>query len=272
MKCTTVNSQTDLYCIFGSPVGHSKSPAIHNLLFAEYGINAVYLAFEPEDLENAVGAVRSLGIKGVSVTIPFKERVVHYLDETDDEALRIGAVNTIVCHSGTLKGYNTDCRGAVAPLKNFGIAGKRIGIVGAGGAARAAGSGLIRESGEVTVINRSPEKGERLAADLKCSFLRLEDMDRHKFDILINTTPSGMYPDTEQSPVPDHLLKPGMAVMDMVYNPVETRLLQQANKRGCYTISGIEMFICQAAEQFELWTGISPSIDKLRQEMMKEAV
>ena len=272
MKCKAIDSQTDLYCIFGSPVGHSKSPSLHNLLFAEYGINAVYLAFEPENLENAISAARSLGIKGVSVTIPFKEEVIQYLDETDEEALRIGAVNTVVHDSGTLKGYNTDCFGAVAPLRDFGIAGMRIGIVGAGGAARAAGFGLLRESGKVTVINRSTESGSKLASDLDCGFLKIEEADRQDFDILINTTPSGMFPNTEQSPVPDHVLKPGMVVMDMVYNPVETRLLQKANQRGCHTISGIEMFICQGAKQFELWTGISPLIHKLRQEMKKETV
>ncbi|MCF8044683.1 MAG: shikimate dehydrogenase [Desulfarculaceae bacterium] len=268
----SINSQTDLYCIFGSPVGHSKSPAIHNMLFAEYGINAAYLAFEPENMKSGIAAVRSFGIKGVSVTIPFKEEVIQYLDETDDEALRIGAVNTVVYRSGILKGYNTDCFGAVAPLRDFGIEGKRIGIIGAGGAARAAGFGMIRESGKVTVINRSVEKGEKLATALSCPFLKLEEIGSRKFDILINTTPSGMFPDTEESPVPDHVLKPGMVVMDMVYNPVETLLLRQAGQRGCHAISGIEMFICQGAKQFELWTGISPSIDKLRQVMTEETV
>ena len=268
----SINAQTDLYCIFGSPVGHSKSPAIQNMLFSEYGINAAYLAFEPENMKSGVAAVRSLKIKGVSVTIPFKEEVIRYLDETDDEAWRIGAVNTIVLQSGILKGYNTDCFGAVAPLRDFGISGKRIGIVGAGGAARAAGFGLNGENGEVTVVNRSSGKGKKLAADLDCRFLPLEEIGRQEFDILINTTPSGMFPNTGESPVPDHVLQPGMVVMDMVYNPVETRLLEQANHRGCYTISGIEMFICQGAKQFELWTGIFPSIDKLRLEMTKEAV
>lgn len=265
-----IDSQTDLYCIFGSPVGHSKSPAIHNMLFAEYGINAVYIAFEPENVKSGIAAVRSLGIKGVSVTIPFKEKVIQYLDEVDEESLRIGAVNTIVHHSGRLKGFNTDCFGAVAPLRNCGIAEKRIGMVGAGGAARAAGFGMIRENGKVTVINRSSDKGSKLAADLNCPFLNLEDMDRQDFDILINTTPSGMFPHTRESPVPDHVLKPGMVVMDMVYNPVETRLLRQASQSGCHTISGIEMFLCQGAKQFELWTGIFPSIDKIRDLMSKE--
>ena len=266
-----INSQTDLYCVFGSPVGHSKSPAIHNMLFAEHGINAVYLAFEPENLKEGITAVRSLGIKGVSVTIPFKEKVIEYLDETDDQALRIGAVNTIVHHSGRLKGFNTDCFGAVAPLRHFGIPEKRVGIIGAGGAARAAGFGMVQESARVTVINRSTGKGGRLAAELDCRFLKPEELERQAFDILINTTPSGMFPNTEDSPVPGHLLKPGMVVMDMVYNPVETRLLRQAGQRGCHTVSGIEMFICQAAKQFELWTGISPSIDTLREVMTKEA-
>lgn len=269
----TIDARTLLYCVFGSPVGHSKSPVMHNMLFAEYGMNAAYLAFEPEDVKSGIAAVRSLGIQGVSVTIPFKEKILAYLDEIDEQALRMGAVNTVVHHdSGSLKGYNTDCYGAVAPLRRFGIAGKRVGIIGAGGAARSAGFGMIREQGKVTVINRSSEKGKKLAAELDCSFLKLEDMDNREFDMLINTTPSGMYPNTEQSPVPDHVLRPGMVVMDMVYNPVETRLLRRARQRGCHTISGIEMFICQGAKQFELWTGIFPSVDKLRQAMMKETV
>ncbi|MFO7751567.1 MAG: shikimate dehydrogenase [Desulfobacteraceae bacterium] len=268
----TINTGTALYCIFGSPVGHSKSPAIHNCLFAEHGINAVYLAFEPENITDGIAAVRALGIKGVSVTIPFKEEVIRYLDETDPLADRIGAVNTLVNQQGFVKGYNTDCHGAVAPLKKFGIRNKRVGIIGAGGAARAAGFGIISEKGDVTVINRSVQNGEKLADDIGCPFLKIEEIEKKRFDMLINTTPAGMFPNTDESPVPENVFRQGMVVMDMVYNPVQTKFLLQAETGGCVTINGIEMFIHQGAKQFELWSGITPSIDKLRQTMTKEII
>ena len=262
-----INAETSLYAVFGNPVRHSKSPLIHNACFKHYGHNAVYLAFEVEDIGQCVSAIRHLPIKGASITLPFKSSVLEWLDAVDPDAEKIGAVNTIVYENGRLTGYNTDCLAAVLPLKTTGIAGKNVCIIGAGGAARAVAHGIKQENGNIIICNRSRAKGEKLADKVNGRFIDTDDSEGLRalqMDILINTTPVGMFPKNDVLPVNAALLHPEMIVMDIVYNPVQTRLLQAAQKAGCRTIDGLAMFIHQGAAQYELWTDISPDLDLMR--------
>jgi len=257
-----IDQHTDFYGVLGKPIGHSLSPVMHNAAFQATGINAVYLAFETEEVDKAVQGIRGLGMKGMSVTIPLKSAVIQYLDQVDPTAERIGATNTIINDNGLLRGYNTDSSGALKALEQkTHISGKSCVIVGAGGAARAIGFALRERDVSVTVANRSLERGEDLAHSLGCSHIPLNNIGVIKADILIQTTPVGMYPYIDQCPVPEQILDQGMAVMDIIYNPAETRLLKLARDRDCVTISGVDMFIHQGAEQFRLWTGIDPPLE-----------
>ncbi len=270
MPLPVFDTGTALYCVLGRPVGHSKSPAIHNSAFRKAGVNAVYLAFEPSSIEQAVKAMRSLSIQGASVTIPFKERVMAHLDWVAPLAQQIGAVNTIVNDNGMLKGYNTDCRAAIDPiLFHGGLNGKRVCVVGAGGAARAVVHGAANEGAKIIVTNRTQDKGRRLAQEVGGQFVPPEKAADIHADVVINTTSIGMHPKTNAISFPETALRPEMVVMDVVYTPVETRLLNAASARGCAVIDGATMFIAQAAAQFKLWTGMDPDIELMRQEIVK---
>jgi len=260
-----IDQHTDLYGVLGKPIGHSLSPVMHNAAFSATAINAVYVAFETEDVDKAVQGIRGLCIKGMSVTIPLKSAVIPYLDDIDPMAERIGAVNTIVNDDGRLRGCNTDSSGALKALeKKTHISGKSCIIIGAGGAARAIGFALRERDVSVTVANRSLERGEDLARTLGCSHIPLNRIEVIKADILIQTTPVGMYPYIDQFPIPGEILDQGMVVMDIIYNPADTRLLKLARDRDCATVSGVDMFIHQGAEQFRLWTGIDPPLGVMR--------
>ena len=263
-----IDASTSLYCVLGSPVSHSKSPCIHNRAFQDNGIDAVYLAFEPDDIGRAVRAIRTLSIKGASVTIPFKEAVMEHLDWIDPLAGKIGAVNTVVNAAGVLKGYNTDCRAAVAPLTAYGIEGKTVCIVGAGGAARAVAFGIAEERGRLIITNRNREKGLDLADRTGGEFVPYADMAGIRADIVINTTSVGMVPNDKDLSFPADALDPSMVVMDVVYTPLNTRLLDTARGKGCETIDGLAMFLAQAAAQFRLWTDIEPDVEPLREAVL----
>ena len=260
----TIDQHTTLYGVTGYPIGHSLSPAMHNAAFSAKGLNAVCLAFETRDLEGCLKGIKALGIKGISVTIPHKSRVIPLLDSVDDLAKRIGAVNTIVNDGGLLVGYNTDAAGALEALEEkVELSGKTCLIIGAGGAARAIGF-ILKESGvEVMVANRSFERGQGLALSLNCPFIPLDEIDNTTTELLINTTPVGMAPQKDQCPVSEQILKKGMVVMDIIYNPLETKLLAMARARDCLTINGLGMFIHQGAGQFRLWTGLAPPINAM---------
>ncbi|MBU0733820.1 MAG: shikimate dehydrogenase [Proteobacteria bacterium] len=267
-----VDQHTALYAVIGNPVRHSLSPALHNAAFSATGLNAVYLAFEAEEIEGCVTGIKAFSIKGASVTIPFKTAVVPYLNEMDPLASRIGSANTIVNENGRLKGYNTDALGALKALEEkIRLPGMTCIIIGAGGAARAIGF-ILKENGvAISIANRSRKRGERLALSLGCEFIPLDEIKGAKGDILIQTTPVGMYPHVDQCPVPEQMLKEGMVVMDIIYNPDKTKLLKAAKARGCTTISGVDMFIHQGAEQFRLWTGIDPPVAVMNH-VVKEAL
>ncbi len=221
-----------LFCVFGDPVGHSLSPVMHNSAFAYTGYNGLYMAFKVSDISQAIAGMRVLGIKGASITIPHKINVMGQIDEIDDMAKDIGAVNTVVNQNGVLRGFNTDCHGATAALlKQTKIANRSVAIFGAGGAARAIGFGIVAESGKVTIYNRSKDKGEALAKALNANFYPLSEIKQLECDILINTTSVGMSPHVQATPIPGKLLKKEMVVMDIVYNPIQTRFLKDAKRQ-----------------------------------------
>lgn len=249
----------EVFALFGNPVGHSLSPLMHNAAFSRAGLNACYVPFCVENLNIAVRAIRALNIRGVSVTIPFKVDVMKHLDAVDEDALRIGAVNTIMNDGGRLRGANTDWKGLILALKEAtAIRDKTFVILGAGGTARAAVFGILSEGGIPLVVNRSAEKGRLLAAEWRCVFHPWQRLGEIKADCLINTTPVGMAPETGLSPIQPDVLKNFKLVMDVIYNPLRTKLLQDAQKAGCAVLSGVSMFVHQGAEQIRLWTGQEP--------------
>jgi shikimate dehydrogenase len=270
-----IDAQTELYGVIGNPVHHSLSPIIHNGAFRRLGWNAVYLAFEVKNIEEALRGIRGLGVRGVSVTIPFKTEVVPFLDKVEGVAKKVGAVNTIVNQRGRLIGYNTDCDGALEALEEkIDLGGKRVLLLGAGGAARAMGFGLKDRSLRLTVVNRSKERGQALSKELGCDYLPISSLVRMKAgeleaDVIINATPLGMYPRDGKTPFPKELLKKGMLVMDIVYQPLQTKLLREAKEKGCVTVDGLEMLIRQGIAQFEIWTGRRLEIGKVKQDLRR---
>jgi shikimate dehydrogenase len=267
-----IDSLTRLFGVVGSPVVHSLGPVMHNAAFEAVDLNALYLAFESRDISGCLRGMKALGIKGMSVTIPHKSTVIPFLDQVDDMAAKIGAVNTIVNQEGKLVGYNTDALGALKAIEaKMEISGKTCLILGAGGAARAIGFILMEHGAAPVIVNRTPERGKALAEDLGCPFLTLDQLGRVPADLLIQTTPVGMTPRPERSPVPEEILRRGMAVMDIIYNPLETRLLSMAGEKGCLTIDGLGMFIHQGAEQFRLWTGLEPPLEVMAR-VVKQAL
>jgi shikimate dehydrogenase len=251
-----IDGSTQIYGILGRPVAHSLSPAMHNAAFRELGLNAIYVAFPVADLAQAVAGLRGLQIGGVSVTIPFKEEIIPLLDEIDPQAARIGAVNTVVNRDGRLVGYNTDWLGALRALEEkTDIANKRVLILGAGGASRAIAFGILEKGGHAAVTDLDRDKVLALSRQLWVEVVAPDHLDQYPADILINATPVGMEPKSGNIPIEPDLLARFQVVMDIVYKPLETRLLKEAGSRGCQVIDGMRMLIHQATEQFALWTG-----------------
>jgi len=268
-----IDGRTELYGIIGNPIRHSLSPTIHNGAFKRLGRNAVYLVFEIKNLGEALKGIRGLGVKGVSVTHPFKTEVISFLDEVEGLAKKIKAVNTIVNRRGMLIGYNTDCEGALEVLEEkVSLRGKRVVLLGAGGAARAIGFGLKERNCQLSISNRSRVRGEALSRELKCHFLPMSSLARMRVgeleaDVMINATSLGMYPREKATPIPKRLLKEWMTIMDVVYEPLETRLLREAKEKGCLTITGLEMLVHQGAAQFEIWTGTRPEVGQIKKDL-----
>lgn len=274
-----INAQTKLCGVLGNPVEHSLSPAIHNAAFQKLGLNFVYLAFRVEDLAGAIRGIRALGnVRGFSVTIPHKVAVIPYLDDVEKTAQHIGSVNTIVAENGKLTGYNTDASGAMRALREAGVSlkGRKVLMLGSGGAARAIAFALGTDAGgaALTILGIDEQERRGLVKDLReKTSLQVEDgpvseetlrrsvKDSH---ILLHCTPVGMHPKVNETSVPGSLLTPALTVMDIVYNPLETRLLREAKAAGCRTIRGLEMFLNQAIAQFELWTGQPAPADVMR--------
>jgi len=274
MKSIRITSATGLYAIFGNPVRHSISPLMHNAAFAETGIDAVYLAFEPSSAGDAVSAMKNIGILGASVTIPFKIDMLKHLDAVDPLAASIGSVNTIVNENGRLSGYNTDGYGAVRAIEQSGITlkGKTCMVIGNGGSARAIALTLAGTGARVIIAGRNGIRVNSFVQDLttvapgtKAVILKdITSSFMEQVDVIINTTPLGMTPDTGSTPLEASLIAPRHIVFDIVYAPHETRLLADARKIGCRVVYGIEMLILQGARQFEIWTGREAPVETMR--------
>jgi shikimate dehydrogenase len=265
-----IDNDTKLIAVIGNPIEHSKSPLIHNAGLKEKNLNYAYLAFKIENVKNAIIAMRELNIRGYSVTIPHKVNVMQYLDEIDPLAKKIGAVNTVVNDFGKLKGYNTDMNGAINPIKNKTILKNKIAyVIGSGGAAKAIVAGLTKEKAKVTIFAREIKQAKELANLFNCEFKLLTDVD-DKFDIIINATPVGMYPNIEKSVVSEKIFKKGHVVMDAVYNPIKTKFLKDAKSKGAKIIFGTEMFLEQAFTQFKLFTGEDAQEEIMRKVFLKE--
>ena len=268
-----VDVNTGILGLIGYPLGHSLSPLLHNNTIEREGLNYIYLPFpvEPDKLPAALEGFRAINVKGLNVTIPYKEEVISYLDRVDPLAARIGAVNTIVNEEGVFTGYNTDLAGLIRMIRedgNFNIGGKKVMLAGAGGAARAAGIGILEEGAAgLYVLNRNYTKAEKLAEEWREYYPEIEikalplEAEAYKsligeVELLIDSTPVGMAPQTDTAPViPGEYLHEDMLVVDLVYNPRETCLLKAAKEAGAKTLDGLGMLIYQGIEAFRLWTG-----------------
>ncbi|NNV05474.1 shikimate dehydrogenase [Geobacillus sp. C56-T2] len=266
----------NVYGLLGFPVEHSLSPLMHNDAFACLGIPARYHLFpvKPGQVGAAIAGVRALGIAGVNVTIPHKMAVMPFLDEIDDHARRIGAVNTIVNRDGRLVGYNTDGPGYVRALEeelDVSFAGKRILVIGAGGGARGIYFSLLSTAAaRIDMANRTIEKAAQLVGegkDDRSAFFSLAEAEKRlaEYDIVINTTAAGMHPQEEEQPLSLERLRPGTIVSDIIYNPLETKWLKEAKARGARTQNGIGMLVYQGALAFEKWTGQWPDVKRMKQ-------
>jgi shikimate dehydrogenase len=262
--------ESAIYALFGNPVSQSLSPLMHGAAYAKMGLTGTYTAFQVNDAVEVVERIRANGIRGASITIPFKETVMTLLDEIDANAAPIGAVNTIINHDGRLIGHNTDGPGLIRDLTEWiSIRGKIFAILGAGGAARAAIFALIRAGGTPIVINRTAERSRILADQFGCRWVLPSEIGRLEADCLINTTPLGMFPDTDRTPLEKKFLVHFPQVMDMINNPVKTRLLREAEAVGCAIRSGVGMFVHQGAEQILLWTGMEPPREEMKRVVME---
>lgn len=276
-----VKADTRVLGIIGNPLGHSLSPQMHNRALEHLRLNYVYVPFVVDNhaLKEAVDGIRALGIDGVNVTIPFKEAVIGYLDDLSEEARWCGAANVVKNCGGKLVGYNTDGAGFMASLQEQGVlpGGQRVVVLGAGGAARAITYHLVQAEVEsLVLINRSVDRAETLAEELKGIsdvYVRAVGWERaclqeaiEEADLLINTTSIGMYPwIREMPPLDPEWFHPGLVVCDIVYNPIQTRLLMEASMRGLKTVNGVGMFVHQGALAFQLLTGVAAPLEVMRE-------
>ena len=276
-----ISGKTKVYGIIGDPIEHTMSPIMHNAAFKKLGIDCWYLPFRvrKEELGKAIEGMRALNISGLNVTIPHKVAVIPFLDKLDPMARKIGSVNTIVNDDGVLTGYNTDATGFLQALLEKGIRpeGKNIVILGAGGASRAISFILAERGGNLVILNRTLDKAKEWVSRLskilnrEAKALKLDEENlvvaMEKADILINATSVGMSPD--ETLVPAQLLKPGLIIFDIVYNPIKTRLLREAEAAGGQTISGLDMLVWQGAMAFEKWTGKAAPLELMKEEVVK---
>ena len=274
-------SNTKLIGLIGHPIKQSYSPFIHNIASQLKNLDYIYLPFDviPDNLKDALKGVIALGINGLNVTVPHKEKIITYLDDLSEESSTIGAVNTILNDHGKLKGFNTDVHGIIeslTPYKNY-IASTDVSIIGAGGAARASIFALIRffKPNKITIINRTIQRADTLqnyfTEKMKFDNFRTKELfppelveTLHSSKLIINATPVGLFPDINDSPINlKESFHKDQLLFDMIYNPVETKLLSIAKQQGAEILGGLKMLVHQAAKSFELWTGEEMPIEKL---------
>lgn len=278
------SGKTKVFCVIGDPIEHSLSPVMHDAAFKHLKLDAVYVAFnvKKERLGDAVRGMRAFGICGMNVTMPHKTAIINYLDEIDSVAKFVGAVNTVLNMNGKLVGFNTDGVGALKALKENGVEprGKRFLLLGAGGAGRAIAFQLAKEADELRILNRDGSKAKLLADALQRKFNRKIVGDRlspntlkkwlKDVNVLINATSVGMHPYNGQTLVERNMLRPELTVMDIVYSPIETKLLKDARSVGAKVINGIEMLVFQGSASFEIWWNQPAPISVMREATMKK--
>jgi 3-dehydroquinate dehydratase/shikimate dehydrogenase len=254
-RADKLDKRTRVYGVIGKPVSHSLSPLLHNTGFIARRMSDVYLPFLVNDLPDFLGAIKPLGIRGFSVTIPFKQKILRHLDDCDPLAEAIGAVNTVTVRAdGKLYGMNTDYVGVLRALqKRIALRGARVLIYGAGGAARAVAFALSQEGATPAICARRREPARKLARAVHGETIERRHLRTEFFDAIVNCTPVGMHPHAGLSPLQPNELNCRL-VFDTVYRPMKTKLLQLAERRGIETVSGVEMFLAQGMAQFEIWT------------------
>jgi shikimate dehydrogenase len=280
----TITGKTRICGVIGEPIEHTLSPIMHNAAFQTLGLDYVFLAFRVKtaDVEDAASGIRALNIRGLNVTMPHKTAIIKHLDRVDLSAQIVNSVNTILNKENLLFGFNTDGVGALKALKENGVElkGRKVLLLGAGGAARAIAYALAKEADELAVLNRTVKQAQALAKLLEKSCnkkiasgsLSPSDIQSNlqDSDILINATAIGMKPKPDESPVAPKLLRKNLAVMDIVYNPLETKMVKDAKAAGATVISGVEMLIHQGAASFEIWTGKSAPVEVMRQAVLSQ--
>ena len=270
----------DIYAVIGAPIHHSMSPQMHNQQIESLKLDAKYVPFliEPDDLADGIRGLRALHVKGFNVTLPHKEAIMPLLDEIEPCAKAIGAVNTVIREGNRLIGTNTDCSGFTASLKEKGvqISDQSILVLGAGGAARAIVYGLLEEGANlVTIANRTPARAQEMADDFalygKVEARTVAEVMKEsiKYDMIVNTTSVGMYPNLADTPFSNAKFKKGCVVVDIIYNPFQTAFLQSAAAQGCVTMNGLGMFVHQGAIAFQRWTGLDPNFREMEETVCK---
>lgn len=269
-----------LYAVIGDPIAHSMSPAMHNDLFAFYGIDASYLPFRvsPSDLETAVKGLKAIGASGFNVTIPHKTEIIKHLDKIDPLAEAIGAVNTVKNENGLFVGYNTDGPGFVSGLKDklADLEYRSALIIGAGGAARAIYFSMARAGiARIDLVNRTMQKAKELVDacpyKVESDVLDLAEAARNlgSYRLIVQTTSIGMLPETDRTPMDTGQMSPAAFVSDIIYNPLQTKFLKEASSRGASVQNGIDMFVYQGALAFEKWTGIFPDTRRMKDNVLR---
>jgi 3-dehydroquinate dehydratase/shikimate dehydrogenase len=264
-----VDAATKVYGVAGNPITHSLSPEMMNTAFRRENINAVYVPLQTSDATDLLNCVREMPIQGLSITMPLKEEVLKHLEKTDSLSTRIGACNTLIrSQDGKLYGFNTDVAGVIRPLEQrLTLEGARILVIGAGGAARAAVFGLRDRNAEVWVMNRTSEKGQKLARQAHAHYVSHPQLKKLEFDVIINATPVGMNGSRPQSPLEESELRTRY-LFEMIYNPAETKLVKMARAKGIQVIPGSEMFVHQGARQFEIWTGKPAPVEDMHRAVL----
>jgi 3-dehydroquinate dehydratase/shikimate dehydrogenase len=274
-----VDKDTEVFGVIADPIGHSLSPIIHNSAFRRLRANKVYVPFRVprEDLDEFLFDCRELGVKGLSVTIPHKEAVLRHMAKADESCKGIGAANTVVFEKDVAIGYNTDFKAAMDSFDAVArpdqgekpLAGKVALVLGAGGVARAVAFGLKQREADVIITSRTMMRTTELADRLKCKPLEWDERHIVKADILVNCTPVGMHPNVDETPFLRKHLRASAIVFDTVYNPEQTLLIKEARQQGCTVITGVEMFVRQAALQFRLFTGQSAPVKEMRDDLKR---
>ncbi|MEM1514622.1 MAG: shikimate dehydrogenase [Candidatus Bathyarchaeia archaeon] len=280
-----ITGETKVCVLIGYPVEHSLSPTMHNAAFEYLSLNYVYVAFNvaPERLKEAISGIRGLGIRGANVTMPHKISVIKYLDELNKNARLAGSVNTILNRDGRLIGYTTDGLGALNALKQASSdpSDKKVVILGAGGASRSISFALANYVQELVILNRTFERARELASDLRRVFSsagiragslsdNVLEEELRDADIVINATSIGMKPNVNETPIKRELLHGNLTVFDIVYEPLETRLLREAKSVGAKTIDGLSLLVHQGALSFEIWTGVKAPIEVMREAALRK--